>query len=295
MIASEILEYYGDGNEEQRLTASVGRLERIRTWEIIGRHLPPAPSRVLDVGGGTGVYALPLARCGYQVRLLDPVPRHVERARALSSASETPLVSAEVGDARRLDVPDGSVDAVLLFGRLYHLTHLRDRIEALAEARRVLVPGGQVFSAYISRFASACDGIREGALRDATFAAIVDRDLTNGIHQNPTTRADWFTTAYFHRPDEIRSEIEEAGLLFDHLIAVEGPGWMNRAAVSSRRTRRPDQPVRPRRVQIVVEALHRCPMGSTRRRQRGNNRAAPPHDMTVARMTQDGVELADIL
>jgi ubiquinone/menaquinone biosynthesis C-methylase UbiE len=227
MIASEILEYYRGGNEEQRLTASIGRLEQIRTWEIIERHLPPAPSRVLDVGGGTGVYALPLARRGYQVHLLDPVPPHVDRARALSTASEAPLVSADVGDARKLDVQDGSVDAVLLFGPLYHLTTRHDRVNALAEARRVLVPGGLVLSAYISRFASACDGIREGALRDATFAAIVEGDLTNGIHQNPTTRPDWFTTAYFHRPEEIRLEIEEAGLLFDDLIAVEGPGWMN--------------------------------------------------------------------
>lgn len=44
MIASEILEYYRGGNEEQRLRASIGRLERIRTWEVIERHLPPAPS-----------------------------------------------------------------------------------------------------------------------------------------------------------------------------------------------------------------------------------------------------------
>ncbi|HVH28011.1 MAG TPA: hypothetical protein VM818_14680 [Vicinamibacterales bacterium] len=44
MIASEILDYYGEGKEEQRLTASLGRLERNRTWEIMERHLPSAPS-----------------------------------------------------------------------------------------------------------------------------------------------------------------------------------------------------------------------------------------------------------
>ena len=91
----------------------------------------------------------------------------------------------------------------------------------------MLIPGGLVLSAHISRFASACDGIQDGALKDAAFAAIVDRDLTDGIHQNPTRRLDWFTTAYLHRPEEIRPEIEEAGLLFETLIAVEGPGWMS--------------------------------------------------------------------
>jgi SAM-dependent methyltransferase len=227
MITSEILDYYGQGNEEQRLTASVGRLEWIRTWEILERHLPPPPSRVLDVGGGTGVYALPLAARGYRVHLIDPVALHVDRARTLSAASEAPLVGADLGDARTLDVVDSTFDVVLLLGPLYHLTTRRDRLDALAEARRVLVPGGLLLSAHISRFASACDGIRAGALRDPTFAAIVDRDLGDGVHLNPTNRVDWFTTAYFHRPEEIRSEIEEAGLRFENLLAVEGPGWMS--------------------------------------------------------------------
>jgi SAM-dependent methyltransferase len=151
----------------------------------------------------------------------------VERALALSNTSPAPLASVPLDDAGKLRVPDASVDAVMLFGPLYHLTARRDRVIALAEARRVLVPGGLLLSAYISRFASACDGIQEGALRDATFEAIVEHDLMDGIHQNPTNRPEWFTTAYFHRPEEIRPEIEDAGLCFDNLIAVEGPGWMN--------------------------------------------------------------------
>jgi SAM-dependent methyltransferase len=228
MIDSEILDYYRDGKEEQRLISSFGRLERIRTWEILERLLPPAPCKVLDVGGGTGVYAIPLAGRGYRVYLIDPVPLHVERARSLSEEAKTSLESVAIGDARRLDLPNATFDVALLFGPLYHLTDSRDRIDALAEAHRVLVPGGLLLSAYISRFASACDGIQEGALREAAFAAIVERDLTDGIHQNPTTRPEWFTTAYFHRPDEIRPEIEAAGLQFEELIAVEGPGWMNR-------------------------------------------------------------------
>ena len=64
MIPSEILDYYAKGKEEGRLTASLGKLERIRTWEIVEWYLPLPPRRVIDVGGGTGVYAIPLARRG---------------------------------------------------------------------------------------------------------------------------------------------------------------------------------------------------------------------------------------
>ena len=227
MIASEILGFYAAGKEEGRLAASLGRLEFVRTWEILERFLPASPRRVIDVGGGTGVYALPLSSRGYQVHLIDPVPLHVERAKKLSSASATPLESVQLGDARNLPAADGAFDVALLFGPLYHLTTRADRVKALAEAKRVLAPGGLLLAAYISRFASACDGIQEGALRDPEFAAIVDRDLTSGIHQNFTNRLEWFTTAYFHRPEEIQPEIEEAGLRFEALLAVEGPGWMN--------------------------------------------------------------------
>ena len=169
MIASEILDYYNNGREERRLTASLGRLEHIRTWQILDRFLPPRPRRVLDVGGGTGVYALPLAGRGYEVHLVDPVPLHVERAKTLSGASHTPLASIEVGDARRLAAPDGTFDVVLLFGPLYHLTIRSERVQALAEARRVLVPGGLLA---VGVHFALCLGVRRHPGRQAARARV---------------------------------------------------------------------------------------------------------------------------
>ncbi|GAB3151773.1 class I SAM-dependent methyltransferase [Microbispora hainanensis] len=107
-------------------------MELWRTQDVLRRALPSPPARVLDVGGGTGVHAEWLVADGYEVELLDPVPLHVERARAL------PGVTARLGDARDLPLPDASADAVLLLGPLYHLPGRADRIAALAEARRVV-------------------------------------------------------------------------------------------------------------------------------------------------------------
>src|SRR5262245_57490302 len=121
-LEPDILAHYALGLERDRLT-TWGRLEAARTWELLRRFVPRAPAVVLDVGGGEGAYALPLAREGYAVHLVDPVPRHVEGARAGSAAQPAaPLTGADVGDARDLSmIPDRSVDAVLILGPLYHL------------------------------------------------------------------------------------------------------------------------------------------------------------------------------
>jgi hypothetical protein len=60
MLRPEILAYYNRGGETTRLSAGGGRLEYLRTLDILGRVLPPPPARILDVGGATGVYARPL-------------------------------------------------------------------------------------------------------------------------------------------------------------------------------------------------------------------------------------------
>jgi SAM-dependent methyltransferase len=121
---------------------------------------------------------------------------------------------------------DASADVVLLLGPLYHLTDASDRVRALTEAARVLKSGGRLFAAAITRWASALDGLARDLLRDERFAAIVEEDLRDGQHRNPTGRLDYFTTAYFHRPEDLRAEVVESGLAVDGLFGIEGPGWL---------------------------------------------------------------------
>jgi SAM-dependent methyltransferase len=222
-FADEIRRYYDAGLEARRLFAGSGPLELVRTQDVLERHLPPAPARVLDVGGATGVYARWLAGRGYEVHLSDPVARHVEEARAHPGPGPA---SVRVGDARRIEEPDASAEAVVMLGPLYHLTERDDRVRALAEARRVLRPGGVVVAAAISRYASLLDGLTRGLIDDPEFHAIVDRDLRDGQHRNPTSRRDYFTTAYFHQPADLESEAAESGLVEAVVLAVEGPAWL---------------------------------------------------------------------
>jgi SAM-dependent methyltransferase len=220
-VDEAVYAYYERSDEAGRLQSDA--VELLRTRELLGAWLPAAPAEVLDVGGGAGVHALWLAGLGYTVDLVDAMPRHVEQAIEASRRATSPLRTAEVGDALVLTHADASVDAVLLLGPLYHLTAAADRHTALAEALRVLRPGGMVVAAAISRWASTADGLTLGYLGEETFPAIVAADVATGVHRNPGAHPGWFTTAYFHTPEELAADVVSAGFGVDGPVAVEGP------------------------------------------------------------------------
>jgi SAM-dependent methyltransferase len=227
-LSQEATRHYATGYEATRLFGSAhGELERVRTQEIVARFLSPAPARVLDIGGAAGAYSLWLLDRGYEVRLIDALPLHAElAAKEFSEHANRRLASARVGDARRLEEPDATADVVLLMGPLYHLIEQADRLKALREAHRVLKPGGILFAAFISRFASLLDGLARNLVEDPAFGEILASDLETGQHRNPGDHADYFTTAFFHTPREAEQEIVEAGFAFESLFAVEGPAWI---------------------------------------------------------------------
>jgi SAM-dependent methyltransferase len=268
-LPGEVLQYYQQGREAARLS-EVNQLEFVRTQAILTARLPVAPAVILDVGGGPGAYACWLAARGYEVHLIDPVPLHVSQALEASVRQPShPLGSARLGDARALAHPGHSADVVLLLGPLYHLTDRADRLRALREAHRVLRPGGVLFAVGISRFASFLDGLATGWLQDPAFARIVERDLRDGQHRNPTRQPGWFTTAFLHHPDELAAEVAEAGLTVREVLGVEGP-----PGVSGDAWRRFDEADRARLLGLLeLVERERSLLGSS------------PHLMVVAQRT----------
>jgi SAM-dependent methyltransferase len=232
--------YTEDYDESARLSASYNELEILRTREILATYLPPAPARVIDIGGGTGAYAAWLAELGYEVDLVDVVPSHVERAKEIARQLPHGFV-AHLGDARSLPAAEGEFDVALLLGPLYHLQAQTERERAFAEAVRVTRPGGVVVAAAISRYAWPLYALRDGVELNADRVRAITATVESGVGDPHGS----LPLAYSHRPDDLLAEAERAGLTDARLFGIEGPGW-----IMLGETPRSDQ--RPR----LEDALH---------------------------------------
>jgi SAM-dependent methyltransferase len=216
-VDARIQAYYSQQfSERERLTvrSAQGRLEYERVQELIAARIPTS-SRILDIGGATGVHAAPLAALGHEVVLIDPVPEQVLQA------ARHRTFQVAVGDARDLHFEDDGFDVALLFGPLYHLATREDRLLALTEAQRVVRRGGWIFAAAIPRFA------RHAVM---TLGEEVPHPYPSDWvsmleHGNPP---DWgrFPGAHFHTADELEAELEHVGLVNVSVCAIEGPAGL---------------------------------------------------------------------
>jgi ubiquinone/menaquinone biosynthesis C-methylase UbiE len=111
-------------------------------WPFLDQVARERPGgRALDLGCGTGVVALALARRGFDVVGVDHSPEMLEHARRKLAAEGLP-VELETGDVRSLRFGDGEFDCVTIQGLLHHLEEIDP---CLREATRVLQPGGFLY------------------------------------------------------------------------------------------------------------------------------------------------------
>jgi ubiquinone/menaquinone biosynthesis C-methylase UbiE len=216
----KIIAFYDAAPEYEWQRLERHKIEYEMTLRALRQHLPAAPARLCDIGGGVGRYAIELTRQEYQVTLVDLSSKCTEFARRKAVEANVRLAEVLVRDARDLSpLPDSYFDAVLLMGPLYHLMQRDQQLQAVREAQRVLRAGGILIATFISRFA-----ILHYAAVDAPDYVLRCREecdtiLASGVYSPEGSGG--FTHAYFAHPSEVRPLMEEAGLTTLDLLALE--------------------------------------------------------------------------
>jgi len=132
---------------EQYFNSVAGRLGKHycpgRSWEAIGHFLLHLTTkiRIADLGAGEGLVSQLLANRAESVVCVDNSPKMVEFGRELARKNGFTNLSYQLGDIEDVPLEDNSVDLALLSQALHHAQHPQT---AVAEAYRILQPGGQL-------------------------------------------------------------------------------------------------------------------------------------------------------
>jgi ubiquinone/menaquinone biosynthesis C-methylase UbiE len=227
LINSEIKDFYSKISDEDRLTKGLGPLEFERNKELLSPYIKSSKKVIADVGGGTGVYSEWLAAAGHSVHLIDPVEKHIRKAKNRMTTSKHKF-ACHLGESQHLPFPDAIADLVIIHGPLYHLQSRRDRNNSIKEAKRILKKNGFITGWAINYSSYLFAGLLNGMIHNSDFLWMCKNHLTTGRHNPPSDSKERFLPeAYFHKPCELINEFEESGLREIELFAVEGIIWLD--------------------------------------------------------------------
>ncbi|WP_031467377.1 class I SAM-dependent methyltransferase [Sciscionella sediminilitoris] len=173
----------------------------LRTELEAARARGAEPVRVVDVGGGTGGWAVPLAEFGAAVTVIDPSPDALANLRRRAvDADVAELITAVQGDTEALAdcVPSGGADLVLGHGILEVVD---DVGAALAALRAVTAPGGAISLLVANKYATLLRMVLAGRVIEA-----------HRLLDDPDGAPAGDILARRFDVDSLRTALEEAGL-----------------------------------------------------------------------------------
>ena len=219
----ELEKYYNKFCEDKRLTRKHGQVEYITSMKYIHEYLKENQNaKILDVGAGTGRYSVQLANEGYDVTAVELVKHNLG---VLKSKGST--VKAYQGTALDLSrFSENTFDMTLVFGPMYHLYTIEDKIKALQEAKRVTKVGGVILVAYcMNEYSILTYGFKEYHIKESIAKGKVSKDFH--VISEPEDLYDYV------RIEDIDKVNESAGVKRIKLISADGPANYMRPILNS--------------------------------------------------------------
>ena len=143
MNEENLIKYYNKFNEDKRLTTKHGLVEFYTSIKYIEKYIKKN-DKIIDIGAGTGKYSIYFSNKGYDVTAVELVKHNL---RLIESKDKS--IKAYQGNAIDLKrFKDNSFDIVILFGPMYHLISMDDKLKALEEAKRIIKKNGLIFISY---------------------------------------------------------------------------------------------------------------------------------------------------
>ncbi|KAL2835871.1 S-adenosyl-L-methionine-dependent methyltransferase [Aspergillus pseudoustus] len=214
------------GQEHDRLGNC--RLEFSISWRVITQYLEQLWTgkslHILDLGGGTGRYALELAKLGHSVTLVDISDQELQIARKTATEGQVELTAIVQADARAIRgnaaiFRENKYDLVLCQGPIYHLLEEDERRDVLSTCAATLKPGGVLVAAFVLRYAH----LRDIAQRDPTRLLMeYDSFYATYLADGKYTRTP-LVSSYHASTAEVKEVFESVpGLQLERLMACEG-------------------------------------------------------------------------
>ena len=172
MNEENLIKYYNKFNEDKRLTTKHGMVEYLTAMKYIHTYLLDIENpKIIDIGAGTGKYSIALADEGYDVTAVELIKHNL---RVIESKKST--VKACQGNALDLSkFDDNSFDMVILFGPMYHLINMEDKLKALSEAKRIVKKTGYILISYcMNEYCVLTYGFKEGNIKNCFTNNMLD-------------------------------------------------------------------------------------------------------------------------
>ena len=201
--------YYNKFNEDKRLDTKHGQIEYLTSIKYIEKYLKKE-DKIIDIGAGTGKYSKYFSDKGYDVFA-------VELCKSNLREIEKKEIKCIQGNATNLKkIKDNEYNITILFGPMYHLISMEEKVKALEEAKRITKTGGYIFISYcMNEYAVITHAFIDNNIKES-----IDNNLIDSEYKITPKDDDLYS---FVRLEDINYLKDKCNLKRVKILSQDGP------------------------------------------------------------------------